>query len=212
MFIFSLSVHTFVTGNHYQCRQCDLRFVTKQALKRHIQKHNGTMLNCSHCERLFYDNYDLRKHIEAIPEGRRLLCEECQKPFMTKSGSKRHMQTHTGKFKYTCIMCGRGFAYVHQFQGHVNVHHGLRPHICMRCQASFAWKKDLDFHTSVCGKPKEAVECKVCHKKFKAQKYLTDHMHIHTSPGKYQCTQCGKEYSHRASLKNHEKRKHAMTH
>ena len=199
------------TGQHYKCSQCAATFSRRSSLVRHKKKHDGaSMVQCAYpsCLQSFRDEYDLRIHTMTNHQSVTFDCDTCDKSFKTKFGLARHAQDHTGDRKYKCQTCEHGFTCLRDYGEHINVHNEIKPHRCSRCQAEFSRNRDLEFHMSVCGKD-AAIACEICGKRFKCRKYMIDHMHVHTSPCKYQCSHCGKNYGHRASLKNHEMRKHS---
>ena len=132
-------------------------------------------------------------------------CNVCDKGYATKQGLRRHMETHTETQKHTCKICSAKFSYYHMHRVHMN-HHNDENHTHVH-SVQHPSRGNVVSTFTICQTSADLV-CTICGKLFKCNKYLKEHMHLHTSPGKYQCSSCGKSYSHRGALLKHSS-KHA---
>ena len=171
-------------------------------LKAHKNQHDGIMLTCDHCGKLFsktsYLNYHI-KHVHLKVPSRRTerrreqallkamvegapppkteenICPECGKIFKTPYLMKRHMLVHSDTFtieEKTCPECGKVFKNPELMGRHMVVH-----------QNSFSCMKDLKQHVnsfyskSDCG---TKLKCNECGKEYQKHKNLKEHvLNIH---------------------------------
>lgn len=70
-----------------------------------------------------------------------------------------------------------------------------------------AWQKKSASRKSVRGKvfPESPAKCKICHKKFKQESLLKQHLQFHCMSKLYKCRYCGKQLSTKHSLIRHER-------
>lgn len=78
------------------CNVCGM-IVRSDNLKRHVQLHLETPIECKHCSKVFKNSESLRGHM-LIHRGIIFTCEICEKNFKVKAEYKRHLKTHTGQY------------------------------------------------------------------------------------------------------------------
>ncbi|VDI81900.1 Hypothetical predicted protein [Mytilus galloprovincialis] len=61
------------------CDVCNKKFSTKANLKRHIRRHNGSMLECSECSKQFDTKYHLENHRKLSHTAFNYKCSKCPK-------------------------------------------------------------------------------------------------------------------------------------
>uniref|UniRef100_A0AAF5Q3T9 C2H2-type domain-containing protein n=4 Tax=Wuchereria bancrofti TaxID=6293 RepID=A0AAF5Q3T9_WUCBA len=77
----------------YQCRKCKLQFPTRGYLSRHNAQHNELeqlSLQCEMCPQRFFNDFELRKHIELHSKDSGILCKKCCASFRSMLALRRH--------------------------------------------------------------------------------------------------------------------------
>ncbi|VDI61141.1 Hypothetical predicted protein [Mytilus galloprovincialis] len=188
------------------CDVCNKKFSTKANLKRHIRRHNGSMLECSECSKQFDTKYHLENHRKLSHTAFNYKCSKCPKTFKSRVGLKNHENQHINRFKYLCPQCGKGFNYTADIEGHKSMHEGTKPHSCDKCGAKFTNIRNKRRHVFSCGVKVRGSNCDICNKSFKCPRYLAEHAKGHENPERFQCSTCGTFYKFRASLYKHSKK------
>lgn len=147
--------------------------------------------------RNFYSKYDLSDHLLTHDDVKHFSCKHCDKTFQTRGGLNSHKRIHNADYKYVCDHCGEGFIYKSNFKGHKAGHENSLSFICNVCSRQFRHKSSLARH--VCGATKN-LSCDICGSKFKAKRYLMDHLRAHSNPERFQYSTCGKIFKYRASF------------
>ena len=79
--------------------------------------------------------------------------------------------------------------------------------ICLICKKAFINQTYLDQHQKKKCRQKQVYKCHVCCQKFRHRSNWKDHMLIHAGH-KFVCGECGKEFTSRTGLSNHQKAGH----
>ncbi|XP_017079617.1 zinc finger protein 425 [Drosophila eugracilis] len=134
---------------HFQCSQCDRGYLTKQALKVHVDS----------------------KHRES---GSR--CNTCGKVFAIAKALEIHERYHNRDFPYACDLCDRRFAQRSHLTVHQQVKHTGSRFICEfpNCQKSFTSSSSLRNHE--CTHTAMPFECAHCQQSFPARNKLRGHL------------------------------------
>ena len=93
-------------------------------------------LQCSVCNRIFYRNRDLNRHVLTHTGEHRYKCQVCGKGCIDKHSLTVHERVHTNEFPYLCPVCKRGFKQVGGLNRHMQYHDN---------------KNSYKFHCKVCG-------------------------------------------------------------
>ena len=192
----------------YCCELCPKQLSSKGNLIRHMNNVHSTegRFVCTSCNKGFGTLGSLNEHKQSH-NRHRVQCDQCDLTFKHQSTLTRHKLKHMNTFQFQCSECNKGFNHRNAYDAHINGHRGLSPHICPKCGATFRSVSSLCYHKRGCGVVSNTLKCSECQKKFKREKYLREHMLIHTDPKSYQCSTCGKTFNHRTSLKGHKQRK-----
>ena len=112
-------------------------------------KRNGPKIfKCDSCETSFKSKTNLRKHIEAVHEGKKPnKCDFCDAAFYRKVHLNRHITSfHEGRKHYKCNICVGSFDSKRSLEGHLSlVHDGQKPFQCDRCDSGFMGKFKFKF-------------------------------------------------------------------
>ena len=126
------SVHE--KNKNWVCMTCGKAHSEKGSLVRHEQRVHGGIKKhkCPFpkCEWAFHANADLKKHIEAVHEGRKdYQCTHCGKAFGSIKTMKRHRETvHEGVKKFKCNLCTNAYGQSHELKKHlINFHKQIIP-------------------------------------------------------------------------------------
>ena len=106
--------------------------------------------SCKICNKLFAKMYNLKQHITAVHEGKKLFkCNISEDSF----SSKGNMKTHIGI-----------------------VHDGIKPFACVVCQAKFSFKRDVKIHMDTVHHKIRAFQCNFCNQTYAGAQHLKTHI------------------------------------
>lgn len=166
---------------------------------------------CGICSKKFEFHSDLSKHIENFhsKEEReniyRFKCIVCNKSYDSKRNLRGHMISH-GPKKFKCPNCSYCSTRGKDLSKHINARHVSKKNIykCSECHKEFYAYNTFVNHKLRHGEKK--FKCDLCDKAF----YLKTRLSIHKRNRHYSsnsvCEHCGKVFSHRNSLKEHQRR------
>ncbi|XP_062550873.1 oocyte zinc finger protein XlCOF19-like [Armigeres subalbatus] len=173
----------------HKCGVCQATFKRKGHLEDHMSSHTGECrYSCKHCEAKFTRPKTLMRH--------RKSCSK-EHPLNTQP-LKRQSPLTEGQFQ--CEFCPKSFKHRPSLNFHIKSHYELLPYGCELCDARFVNDKGLlihrgKYHANVPNEgtparktspapmqPKTGVQCAYCPRRFKEQRYLTQHIKfIHTA-------------------------------
>lgn len=200
-----------ILQKQYACgkEDCDAKFSTKAHALRHMKN---------------TDHGDVKS---PNPRKGHYQCSVCQKEFNKNFDLRIHMATHTGDKPLKCKICGTGFALKNRLNSHMKTHKIyectvdrcefqadkwslLRKHMishkvkCDHCSASFATETSLKNHML---KHEMSLSCPFCESTYSRKSNLKTHIRTAHEKITYRCSikSCGKELSHKKSLRQHMK-------
>ncbi|CAG7721892.1 unnamed protein product, partial [Allacma fusca] len=184
MFKDKISYYVHVRRDHlemdkpHECRICRLKFGTASELDEHSNTHNdGTPHVCSLCERDFPTNSMLEKHVKHYHEEEKIQCVFCYRFFTDKTEFKEHLLNHINERQHVCEFCGLACLRESTLRDHILASHP---------------EANLQFPT-----------CRICNKTFKAEKFLQDHIRLHTGEFRFLCDKCSYGSMQRSHLVKH---------
>ena len=193
MSIPSLKRHTkdFHSGLQLiKCPDCTKTFKYDQSLREHIFREHGNRdsgngYKCNHnqCNKVFYSNSKLQRHIKRTHTPPIKKCPDCTKTFKSEESLGKHRKNkHIKNGKpHKCNYCPQTFVYHSYLKQHEIIHTGKRDH-----------------------------ECPHCHKAYVSMGVLNRHIiATHNKEKKFICTECGSRYLYATSLRQH-KKTHAL--
>ncbi|KAL4122393.1 hypothetical protein QTP88_014726 [Uroleucon formosanum] len=213
--------------NNTKCELCGKIYSNGANLNRHISIiHTQTYepITCNVCGSTFKHKFTYREHLKT---KHKQLFEE------TNSTKKTRLQiTSVNKtnMKYFCKICKMKFADNITLQEHSKIH-TLNMYKCKDCGQQFETNLTLGNHIlenhsaniSTSNKNEQVenyegqnvspkimnykfVQCKICLKILKTQKYLRLHMRLHTGVKPFRCDKCNRTFRFKSNLKVHQKK------
>ncbi|XP_037803661.1 zinc finger protein 84-like [Penaeus monodon] len=201
----------------YKCSKCNASFITKASLTKHLETKNqccpsGKVIKNSSTSRTEYTSDD-RDAFEG---------DECQDDIRSEdsdTAEEKDTISQKNDMLHRCPVCSAAFVRHKNLLSHVGVVHPqhlqdanlqnlVKNYQCTKCDKKFTKKSNLVAHiashirsagSNETGQPK----CSVCHKTFRLQRYLVDHMRLHTGRGTHQCKHCDKKFLRLSHLKLH---------
>ena len=139
----------------FSCDQCDYKSNYKANLKKHIrhihEQKKERDIKCLDCDKLFYTDENMRRHLKLHSEERPYKCEEkdCDKAFKTPNGLKFHILSHNEE-PLTCSLCLKEFKserclVQHNKEVHDGAPKSFKCHF-EGCEFAFYKKSGLDRH------------------------------------------------------------------
>ncbi|XP_047543034.1 zinc finger protein 726-like [Vanessa atalanta] len=198
----------------YKCLECDMFFKNSRARKNHVARFHREGLQCDHCKKRFVNRTTLTTHLR-LHEGPlpREECPICHKMVRTIQ-IKYHIQRHQNTSRYECKDCSKVFSHLATYQAHLKY---SRPHAsdqifkfpCPMCNKGYPTKQAMQDHFNYQHLGKTSHKCPVCDKPIASHKNVERHMmRVHgekkVKPRNHVCQQCGKGFTDRKALTQHE--------
>ncbi|XP_073831644.1 uncharacterized protein [Musca autumnalis] len=151
-------------------------------------------------------------------------CYVCNENFEHFQAIQDHFLAEHLDNEFYILCCDRKFAYRHRFIEHILYHKNPNNFQCSKCGTSFTCKKNLSEHNRYIhpidadglesGIPKQPenpykYKCEICEKGFRKPYELREHLGRHSGSFVRKCNECGREFTHRASLNFHMRMEHA---
>ncbi|XP_075989400.1 uncharacterized protein LOC142985244 [Anticarsia gemmatalis] len=208
-----LQEHMNTHYRNYICDVCDLGFLIKGSLIRHLATHKLGTFKCSFCHKT-YDTVLKKKYHEKavhILMSMTSVCSYCNERFPTNFKKEDHLAAVHGICieKYKCRACDKTFKRKGALSIHTRKDHLMeRNHKCVQCDMKFFTSTQLQQHmvkhTGV-----KAFKCTVCCKSYGRRKTLAEHMKIHNDVKRFKCEHCGHAFVQKCAWKSHFRIRHA---
>ena len=188
----------------YSCAQCKKRFRFRTTLYHHMNIHTGKY-RCTECDKCCGNNRDLALHSRQYHSGKELfLCTVCSKQFTTSHGLTIHSKIHSEEKLYKCTVCEKAFWKSESLVSHMTVHTSDKPSSsCSQSDKSSSQVHNLQKRESCKRSKREPFQCPYCNKLFKANRFLKQHIRIHTGEKPFSCRHCPYRFMWHHQLKQH---------
>jgi hypothetical protein len=177
-------------------------FQTKKAHQRHMLKFHVESIVCDKCDEKFtkYDSYQEHQQIHFVE------CHKCNKTFNTSKKLQNHINFVHETERFPCPQCG---TLVKNIQMHIKFQHSETDiKTCPVCDYRNTDMKQIDRHYRRIHTEIDITNCGFCGV---VTKNLKRHLKIKQCDKnsdekvKYQCDDCGKQFSIQGSLDKHKK-------
>ncbi len=162
---------------------------------------------CQYCNISFYKERDKVGHVNNVHlMVRPFKCSVCDKAYARKYDLVVHMRNHTGEKLHGCQHCEKQFTSQTDKTCHERrVHTGEKPYSCSKCDKHFYTSSDKNQHDAKkhSKTPRVCYPCLYCGKLFSMKLSLKDHENIHTGEKPYKCKSCDEIFASSATLRNH---------
>ncbi|XP_023315840.1 zinc finger protein 2 homolog [Trichogramma pretiosum] len=164
-----------------------------------------SLFECNQCNKLFQNNYRLKRHVTRVHERKKVECEVCHEFFAKKSNLLVHYDSvHPGFMTHSCNECSKTFDKRKNLLRHIRSVHRNTVFECAICQKTFTNKTYLRLHITGTHEQVKGVECDTCKKTFRHKTYLRIHIDaVHKRLRNFECPICHKVYGFEGYLKKH---------
>ena len=157
-------------------------------------------------------------------------CHKCGKSFSKKESLRKHKQNHPNETKLACDLCDLDFKTKIELVNHVKRKHvnkklidnNLTEYRCENCKISFLSDETLKKHIMRSHKEDNKLDCDECDYQTFSFQFLEKHVQItHRPPSqsatadvseaKYQCKDCGQEFTEKWTMMNHMRDTHGKS-
>lgn len=142
----------------------------------------------------------------AMDDFLQVILEETEKVFHPSPGSSSSpelsiIDENLSDEGETILGSGISLTPIRQFP--IIIQNGDRFHSCKYCPEKFTSKSDYTHHLQISHIDERPFQCLHCGKSFSTKNILKQHERIHTKERPYSCQYCKKTFSHRTALANH---------
>ena len=204
----------------HKCEKCnDKIYFSARGLEQHLYRIHSSEINkeskkCESCGKSFPKDFNLKKHVQVVHEGRKdYKCETCGEAFGYLSSLQKHIyMIHEKNPENKCGVCGKLFYYAQQLQTHIyRVHEGNKDYQCESCGKAFSYKSELKKHHIKIHLERRDHKCESCSKAFFEASDLKNHIYnVHEGNKIYICKNllvtgksCGETFDEREKLSAH---------
>lgn len=203
--------------NAFSCALCQKTFQTKHFVERHVRTFHKKERPyiCRFCGKGFSTEWYCQKHESHHEKGtgpriaardRTYSCTYCRKVFTKPRQLRMHESTHTGEKKYCCTVCDKSFCYSSSLFKHLKcMHSDKSTSVCQFCNKVYSTEESLlkhnQYHIGI-----DQFKCRKCGEVFRDMLTLKRHgrnAHFNEVDRPYQCTDCGKCFTHKSVLEVH---------
>ncbi|XP_055934134.1 zinc finger protein 341-like isoform X1 [Argiope bruennichi] len=204
----------------YRCHECNKSFPSLYDLGSHQFTHSlypnsrtrssRRFFQCNTCLNKYSTPAALDHHLATSSHTYK--CSWCVKVFPCERYLRRHLQIHSESESFTCNICNKGFKTESYLKVHMLVHSEEKPYDCSVCKAAFNRKDKLKRHLLI-HEPIKRFKCPFrthggCNKEFNRADKLKSHILTHSCIKPFACRLCGKNFTRKAHLRDHEKQNH----
>lgn len=140
-------VHLKVRVEARKCPHCDLKIPANLRAFHLEDEHSIPAPTCGICAKRFAFQNKLWLHQKSTHmREKNVTCQVCNKDFFDNHGLKKHMASHLTERVYECNVCGKKFNWKSNLDAHLKIHTGRKPHQCKICGIAFAESRTLKCH------------------------------------------------------------------
>ncbi|KAH8383999.1 hypothetical protein KR009_011652 [Drosophila setifemur] len=165
-------------SGQFSCQFCKKVFKNRSRMTKHEAIHlaNRPVFQCSQCNCVYLTKQALKVHVDSKHNESGISCDICGKVFAIAKAMEIHKRYHTGDFPFACDLCPRKFAQRSHLTIHHRVQHAGARFICEfpGCQKSFTSSSSLRNHE--CTHTAMPFECSHCQQSFPARNKLRLHL------------------------------------
>lgn len=186
--------------------------VTTASIEKKLQK----VYTCLDCGKVYTYLVSFRKHqrlhekqsptTKSVQNLCKYECPECGLSFIRRARLLGHLRVHRSRTSSKlprCDQCNKDFASPKSWIVHLKLHK-RNPFWCLTCAKGFKEEAALDKHLQShnLGQHKRSI----CRNSFHMSTHLKNYYTTHSGAKPYQCTGCGKRFSHLGNLILHRKK------
>lgn len=164
----------------FNCQFCQKVFRNHSHMLKHqlIHLSDRPHFQCNACDRFYLTKQALKVHVDTQHKKSGRVCGICGKVFAIAKGLEIHMRYHNGFFPFDCDQCDRKFAQRSHLNVHQQVQHSSARFHCEYASCGKLFTSSSALRNHECTHTEMPFECNVCRQGFPAryklvQVYLT---------------------------------------
>ncbi|CAG9789647.1 unnamed protein product [Diatraea saccharalis] len=130
-----------------ECPECSLTFKRKEMAFHRNEVHGVPIPTCGICGYKTHRENLINKHQRQVHlRERNLPCPQCDAMFFEIWQLKKHLVCHNPVKKYECRFCKKTFPRLGTKREHEKIHTGVKNKVCSQCGDRFVQKASLNYH------------------------------------------------------------------
>nr|AFK29230.1 CG4730-like protein [Drosophila buzzatii] len=161
----------------FNCQFCQKVFRNHSCMLKHqlIHLSDRPHFQCNACDRFYLTKQALKVHVDTQHKKSGKMCSICGKVFAIAKSLEIHMRYHNGYFPFDCDQCDRKFAQRSQLNVHRQVKHSSARFQCEFASCGKLFTSSSALRNHECTHTEMPFECNICHQGFPARYKLRLH-------------------------------------
>jgi hypothetical protein len=163
----------------FKCSFCPETFGTLSAMKLHCKTCSEKRFSCTHCDKKFFMERQLKHHLALVNGVKNHKCTTCEKSFTNKTELNVHSRVHSDEKPYQCTFpgCTKAFRTNSHRSSHMDTHSSSENYQCAHCTKRFKTRGARRIHEKSHDESQCSL-CPICRKEFRQRSHMIRHVNV----------------------------------
>ena len=163
----------------FKCPFCKDNFASLTAMKNHCKTCQEKRIDCSHCDKKFFTERQLKLHLSLVSGAKNFKCATCEKTFSNKTELTVHSRMHSNEKPYLCTFpnCDKAFRTNSHRSSHMDTHSNSENYQCSHCEVRFKTRGARRIHEKSHTEFAKSA-CNICRREFRQRSHMIRHVKV----------------------------------